>query len=214
MKDHAPKQGIECIWCPLHEPEWDEVYVVSPNTGALYVFPATRFEQPDIQARLGALGLTSETRRSGIDVDVRRDDALPLPASGTGVFQSAAHRAVWSALSVAPRFMGLFSAVRVISAIALQRLDTLPLETVLETVKRVEGAEHRPHCLTRSLMRFGYALRAGHYDVSLAIGSYVPTRRLHAWITIDGLSVGEDPDEVVLHQPCCLFRVSASRASR
>lgn len=214
MKDHPPRQRVEYIWCPLHEPEWDEVYVVSPITGALYVFPATRFDQSDIQTRLGALGLTSETRRSRLDVNVRRDDALPLPASGAGAFESVAHSAVWSALSVAPRLLGLFSAVRLISAFALHRLETLPLETVLETVKGVEGVEHRPHCLTRSLMRFGYALRAGYYDVSLAIGSYVPTRRLHAWIAIDGHSVGEDPDEVVLYQPCCLFRVGVNGPRR
>lgn len=214
LPNHAPGPRVEHLWSPLHEPEWDEVYVVAPHTGALYVFPATRFEQPDVQARIGALGLTPETRRSHLDVDVRRDDAIPLPTSGTGVLGRAAHAAVWSTLAVAPRLLGLLPVVRAVAAVALQRNDARPLGEVLNTVKRIEGPEHRPRCLTRALVRFGYALRAGHHHVALVIGSYVPTRRLHAWIAIDGLSVGEDPDEVVLHQPCCLFRVGGSTAHR
>jgi hypothetical protein len=62
------------------------------------------------------------------------------------------------------------------------------------------GAE----CLPRALFRYKW-LRARSLHPILFLGTHVPTDQMHAWVTLNGRVIGEEPDEMLCYQAAVRF---------
>jgi hypothetical protein len=195
---------VRVLWAPVYEPIWDQVYVISPRTAALYVFPSAKWNSLLERGEVEALGLSLATMRLTLPQAIVPTDRVPefrvknfcsmmAGRISTGVFRFSA------------RYLGLQRTLELLSCrrrrIGKKRRS---LEEILGQVKAAEGARHGPDCLGRSLKRWFLLNQAG-WDPHFHLGVGVPSRRMHAWVSVDGNHVGEDPDEVVCYQPACEF---------
>jgi hypothetical protein len=82
---------------------------------------------------------------------------------------------------------------------------------ILRHVKGWEGPRHTTACLPRAVARW-WLLLGARRAAALTLGIAVPAARMHAWVTVDGVHVGEDPDEVAAYLPVVRYEPVAARA--
>jgi hypothetical protein len=195
---------IRSLWAPIYEPIWDQVYVISPRTAALYVFPAQKWKTLLEKGELDALGLFPANMRPTLTQTLTSTDHIP-PFKAVGFNSKLSGRISTAALRISARVLGLQRTLHLISRrVASRTKEIRSIDEILLQVKAAEGARHGPDCLGRSLRRWMLLLRVGQ-DPHFHLGVNVPSRKMHAWVSVDGNHVGEDPDEVVCYQPACEF---------
>ena len=86
----------------------------------------------------------------------------------------------------------------------MQTLDaTVFAERTFYRGKRMQA------CLPRTLLRF-FLLRLGRYPVEANIGNWVPTEMMHAWVSLAGVPLGEEREEVMHYRACLRFTAAAT----
>lgn len=63
-------------------------------------------------------------------------------------------------------------------------------------------------CLPRALYRYRSGRLHG-LNVALQLGVFPPTDRMHAWVSLDGVVIGEEPDEMLCFRPVLSFGAAA-----
>lgn len=188
-------------WCPIAEPVWDEIYVVSPRNAALYVFPGNLWRRSALAARLDAIGCLGRERVTALSDRIFPDDRVPPFAPSAG-FDRRLATIQFSLLSLQARTFGLRRLLNRLANHSTQSSESVA--DVLRRVKTAEGPTHRTACLPRALARWSGLTKAGHRP-TFVLGVALPAARMHSWITLNGRHIGEDPDELAGYQPAVSF---------
>jgi Transglutaminase-like superfamily len=179
--------------------------------------------------RLGRFYLVQRERasdRTFLDVIGLRGDpaaALPDPAgriahtsndlrSGPPAGAPRALRLAYRALHLSRHVMPLRLAARLVHAIARQRSRPAPtpaadVARLATCVHAVEHAAGFADCYPRALVTAYLALTAGRRCV-IVIGALAPTRKMHAWCSVDGVLPYEPTPEHYLYQPLWVSALS------
>lgn len=209
---------LTTLWRPLIEEESGMAFLVSARTGELLALPAAELGVAACARRLEE----RERLVRGLRVDAMEVDDWEQGYLGhdnrPGPLGRLALRMAWLLALALARWAPLDSAFRGLEALAL-RFPSRPadLAGILDAAAFAERSFHRAartqQCLPRTLLRFFLLRRAGH-AVEANIGVWVPTPMMHAWVSIRGLTLGEEREEVMHYQPCLRFVGAAAPPSR
>jgi hypothetical protein len=196
---------LRVSWRPVHQADWDEFQIVSPRDAALYSFPREFWSSPRRDGRLLLLGCVPTERVD--DLPGQIDDADSIPPCEAPDFVTGRLRL--AGLGLAARALGLRR--------LLQWLHDRPpsgvprdIAAVLRSVKAWEGPRHTTACLPRAIARWWLLLNARE-RVALTIGVASPAARMHAWVTLQDVHIGEDPDEVAAYLPVVRYESVTAR---
>ena len=203
---------IEVVWRPLLESERGVTFVVSPSSGELLAF-----EPADLQAN----ALEDWRRRERL-VEAARAESLATHDLEQGYLGQARRKRAWPAalmLRIAwlcaeflARFAPLERSFRTIERFASHLpAQRFSVEEVLDAAAFAErsfySAARTQRCLPRTLLRF-FLFRLGRYPIEASIGLWVPTEMMHAWVSLGGVPLGEEREEVMHYQACLRFATS------
>ena len=195
-------------WCPIIDEELEETYLISPLTGNLLVVPKDDWDSAQTLAELSRQGLTTCSRVSNLNLADDRDGYIPLPHPELKVtlISRVILLTLWYTLSFITPILGPAYTVATLKFLARFSCATKSrtVAEILDATKLIEGEYHGDTCLVRSLMRY-FLLRHSGIDSSVALGVFPPTSRMHAWVVVSNVAVGEEPDELMHYQPALLL---------
>jgi len=187
------------------EDTWREIYVVSPRNGQLYIFPEGYWKEDITPGALDTLGLYVDELDPDLGAAINEGDRVPScrRAGFTGMMRGKFKMHANERLC---RLIGMRRTLAVLAGNGTRasRVRHLPVARILAQVKSEEGPEHGPYCLRRALRRWELLHRHG-YNPDLSLGVAVPSNNMHSWVSIDGMHIGENPDEVVAYTEACRF---------
>ena len=209
MSDWLPQANIEWRWRALKDEDTGLRFVISPFFGSLHTFSAAE----GLPSWLGALGCTTG-RRGGAEWESEAVDPPGNGGQGTGDLE----RLQWlNAIGGALRRWPLAVVVHQVEGQAA-RYAAAPagpeaLEDLAGALDSAWGYSREPECLPRALFRYRWLRQRGLYP-KLFLGVHVPTDLLHAWVSLKGRVLGEEPDEMLCYEAAvCFFSRSASYAT-
>jgi hypothetical protein len=186
---------------------WTRVFVDSerclvygPSLGRLYLLDARHALDRNLQRLLGLRSLTL------------RDD-LPDPASRIAhdlsnlkvrpfVVPPDSLRIAYRLLHISRHLLPLRMMAAMVRG-AAKRAELRPAATVSDIGRLVHGIERAvglADCYPRALITTYLCLKSGH-SCELVVGTLAPTRKMHAWCSIDGQIPYEASPEHYMYQP-------------
>lgn len=197
--------SLDVAWRALHEPFSGDTYVVSPQSGSLYLFSSEDWQKRISQADLDAIGCHARERVEHLPELLSADDRIPefltRPRLWTAVARLRLAACGWGAHALGMR--------RFLARVRPGHVRRSP-EEILRDIKSAEGPMHGEKCLPRAVARWSALVRAG-FEPKLMLGVAVPAVRLHAWVTLGDTHIGEDIDEIVQYRPAVSYAPARAR---
>jgi len=201
----AKPASLAVQWCLLHDPELDWRFAISPRSGRLVALPPA-FRRDDDSARmaLAAHGLRENEECPQLECDDSAQGPVGEPKPPRTRAQRVLLQARWSLCAALSRRAPLRS--------ALARLARLPAwgsgtdrQEILDRVAFVERhfhpQLHTRQCLPRAMLRF-WMLAPTQSSLEFNLGVWIPTQLMHAWVSVEGIPVGEEREELMHYRPC------------
>jgi len=192
-------------WCLLHDPELDWRFAISPRSGRLMALPpAFPHEDTTLRMALEAHGLRKDEERQHLDCDDSTQGPVGEPRPPRTRAQRLLLQARWSLCAALSRRAPLRSALKCLARLPV-RADANDCQEVLDRVAFVERHFH-PHlhtrqCLPRAMLRF-WMLAPLQPSIEFNLGVWVPTQLMHAWVSVEGVPLGEEREEVMHYRTC------------
>lgn len=188
-------------WCPIVVDD-ARCLLYGPRLGRFYLVSRDRVRD---QAFLDVIGLRGHPAASLPDpverIAFTANDLHAAEVSDKPKRQIAAYKVLHRSRHILPLRL---------AASLLRKLATRPhrphcgasndIAGLARSVHRLESAAGFADCYPRALMTAYLALKA-RYRCVLTIGALAPTRKMHAWCSIDGVLPYEPTPEHYLYQP-------------
>ncbi len=206
---------IECRWSPLIEPESGVAFVVSPRSGRLLGFPPTvDLDHASLSPMRRHERLADSMRADVLFTDDWEQGYLGVPHAPRSWLMGSTLRVAWLLARALARWAPLDRSFQLLDRLAhtVPNRD-LSIEQILDSATFAERSFHHAprtqQCLPRTLLRF-FLFRLGRFPVEANIGVWLPTEMMHAWVSLGGIPLGEEREEVMHYQACLRFAAAAA----
>lgn len=186
--------------------------IYGPNLGRLYLVTRDQASDRHLQSVLGLRRYvfhdTLDDPALRIVHDLANLKTVPLP------YPSALLRLGYRLIQFLRHLVPFRVAIALIDRLAAYSRRRIVGDSEMPTVSDIGRLVHAieraigiADCYPRALITCFLALRCGHH-CKLTIGSLVPTRKMHAWCSIDGQLPYEALPEHYLYQPLLVLALS------
>ncbi len=192
-------------WCFVEDGELGWRFTVSPRSGRMVAL-APQLDPADdtTRAALRVHGLRPAEQRGSLPCDDSRQGPVGEPDAPLHPSQRLMLGARWALCTALARRMPLRGALAVLACLPAGS-HGCGLQEVLDRIAHIERQRHPQlhtrQCLPRALLRF-WMLLPLQPRIEFNLGVWVPTRLMHAWVSLDSVPFGEEREEVMHYQPC------------